>query len=137
MIADHINRFVSDVDAISSFYTDALGFSLLDRGIKQDGNNYAILNSEGFEMFISEKNGFEFDDNINFRHIGFRVDNADALLSSLKAKGYAPLETQLIVKAFSKQFFLKTLTDLIWISSNGRTRIGFTAILKAKTRLPS
>ncbi len=58
MIADHINRFVSDVDAISSFYTDALGFSLLDRGIKQDGNNYAILNSEGFEMFISEKNGF-------------------------------------------------------------------------------
>ncbi len=107
MIADHINRFVSDVDAIVSFYTDALGFLLLDRGIKRDGKNYAILRSDGLEMFISEKDGFEFGASVNFRHIGFRVDNAETLLSSLKAKGYAPLETQLIVKAFSRQFYIR------------------------------
>lgn len=107
MIVDHINRYVSDVDASVSFYTDALGFVLLDKGIKQNGKNYAILKSDGLEMFISEKDGFEFEDSINFRHIGFRVDNAGILLSSLKAKGYAPLETQLIIKAFSKQFYLK------------------------------
>ena len=107
MIADHINRYVSDVDAFVSFYTDALGFVLLDKGVKRDGKNYAILKSDEMEMFLSEKDGFEFEDSGNFRHIGFRVDNAQIFLSSLKAKGYAPLETQLIIKAFSRQFYLK------------------------------
>ncbi len=107
MTADHINRYVSDIDALVAFYTDALDFVLLDKGVKRDGQNYAILKTDGLEMFLSEKEDFEFEDGVNFRHIGFQVDNAQALLSSLKAKGYAPLETRLIVKAFSRQFYLK------------------------------
>jgi catechol 2,3-dioxygenase-like lactoylglutathione lyase family enzyme len=107
MFIDHINRHVSNVDAIISFYTDALGFVLLDKGVKKDGKSYAILQSDGLELFISEKDGFEIDSGTNFRHIGFGVDSADALLSSLKEKGYIPVETQLIVKAFSRQFYMK------------------------------
>ncbi|NLT15411.1 MAG: VOC family protein [Clostridiales bacterium] len=107
MNIDHINRHVSNVDAFISFYTDALGFVLLDKGIKKDGRSYAILQCGGVELFISEKDGFEFDGGSNMRHIGFRVDSADALLSSLIKKGYVPKETPLIVKAFSRQFYMK------------------------------
>lgn len=107
MTIDHINRYVSSVDAHISFYTDALGFVLLDRGIKRDGKRYAILQCGGLELFISEKDGFEFDSGANLRHIGFSVDSAGALLSSLKEKGYVPQDTQLIVKAFSRQFYMK------------------------------
>ncbi len=107
MTIDHINRYVSSVDAFISFYTDALGFILLDSGVKKDGTNYAILQGGGLELFISEKEGFEFDDGTNMRHIGFSVDSADALLASLKEQGYVPNETQIIVKAFSRQFFMK------------------------------
>ncbi len=107
MTIDHINRYVSNVDAFISFYIDALGFVLLDRGVKKDGNNYAILQSDRLELFISEKDGYEFDNGRNFRHIGFAVDSADSLLSSLKAKGYIPKEAQLIIKAFSRQFYMK------------------------------
>lgn len=107
MTIDHMNRHVSNVDAMISFYTDALGFALCDQGLKKDGKNYAILQREGFELFISEKDGFEFEGANNFRHIGFKVDSADKLLAALKAKGYVPKDTQLIVKAFSRQFYMK------------------------------
>ena len=107
MTIDHINRHVSNVEAFISFYTDALGFTLLDKGVKKDGKNYAILQSDGLELFISEKDGFEFDGGSNIRHIGFAVESAGELLMALKAKGYVPKESQLIVKAFSRQFYMK------------------------------
>jgi catechol 2,3-dioxygenase-like lactoylglutathione lyase family enzyme len=107
MTIDHINRHVSNVDAFISFYTDALGFVLLDRGVKQDGKSYAILQCGGAELFISEKDGFESDSGKNLRHIGFGVASADALLSSLKKKGYVQDDTSIIVKAYSRQFYLK------------------------------
>lgn len=107
MTIDHINRHVSNVDTHISFYTDALGFVLLDKGVKNDGKNYAILQCGGLELFISEKDGFEFDSGTTLRHIAFKVDSADALLASLKEKGYVPKETPLIIKAFSRQFFMK------------------------------
>lgn len=107
MLIDHINRHVSDVDAFISFYTDALGFRLLDCGVKSNGKKYAILQNGGFEMFISEKDGFSFDHDTNFRHLGFNVDSADRMLTDLKARGYVPASTKIIVKAFSRQFFMK------------------------------
>lgn len=107
MTIDHINRHVSNVEAFISFYTDALGFILLDKGIKKDGKNYAILQCSGLELFISERDDFEFDSGTNLRHIGFSVDSADALLSSMIEKGYMPKGTQIIVKAFSRQFYMK------------------------------
>ncbi len=107
MTIDHINRYVSNVDTFITFYSDALGFVLLDKGVKTDGKSYAILQCGGVELFISEKDGFEFDSGPNLRHIGFGVDSADALLASLKKKGYVPEALKLIVKAFSRQFYLK------------------------------
>jgi catechol 2,3-dioxygenase-like lactoylglutathione lyase family enzyme len=126
MTADHINRYVSDIDAIISFYADALGFTLLDRGVKRDGHRYAILKCGGLEMFISEKTGYAFEDCVNFRHLGLSVDNAEALLSELKTKGYAPLETRLVVKAFSRQFYFKDpdgfeLDFIEWTDRTGLT----------------
>ncbi len=43
MLPDHINRYVSSADAHAALYTEALGFTLLDSGIKKDGSKYAIL----------------------------------------------------------------------------------------------
>ncbi len=107
MRIDHINRFVSNVEAMISFYTDALGFTLLDEGVKSNGQNYAILQCDDLELFISEKAGFTFDTDVNFRHMGFSVDNVRELLDDLKARGYVPKDGQLIVKAFSRQFYIK------------------------------
>jgi catechol 2,3-dioxygenase-like lactoylglutathione lyase family enzyme len=107
MTIDHMNRYVSNVDAFIAFYMDALGFILCDQGVNRNSQNYAILRSDGFELCISEKNGFEFDSGSNFKHIGFRVESAGALLASLKAKRYVPKDTKLIVKAYSRQFSMK------------------------------
>lgn len=107
MFLDHINRYVSDVDTLISFYTDALGFTLLDRGVKKNGKKYAILQQGGIEMFISETETFASEPGRNFRHIGFRVENAGRLLADLKERGFIGREVQLIVKAFSRQFYMK------------------------------
>ena len=56
-IIDHINRYVSDVEEHVAFYTRALGYTLLERGTKDDGNAYAVLEGHGHELFISEKPG--------------------------------------------------------------------------------
>ena len=107
MRIDHINRYVSNVEAMISFYTDALGFTLLDQGVKSNGENYAILQSDGMELFISEREGFTFDTECNFRHIGFSVENIGELLNDLKSRSYVPQEEKLIVKAFSRQFYIR------------------------------
>lgn len=124
MTVDHINRYVSNVEAMLIFYTDALGFKVLDRGIKADGKNYAILNGAGIELFISEKDDFAFDPEANLRHLGFTVDDAGVKLRSLKEKGYVPKDTQLIIKAYSRQFYMKdpdgfTLDFIQWTDKMG------------------
>lgn len=107
MIIDHINRYVSNVEAVAAFYTDALGFILMDKGIKKDGHPYAILCGGGIELFISEKKGFQFDTSSNLRHLSFSVESADALLEELKANHFVPRETPLVIKAYSRQFYIK------------------------------
>lgn len=104
---DHLNRHVSDVDSFITFYCDALGYRLLARGQKANGKPYAILQGTGHELFISEKEAFAPDGESNFRHIGYAVEDADALLEELKLKGYAGSGAQIIVKPFSRQFYIK------------------------------
>ena len=103
---DHINRYVSDVNNFISFYTEALGYSLLDKGIKANGKAYAILKGYGHELFISEKDDFACDKS-NFRHIGYRVENADIALEILKEKGLVDKAYSIIAKQFSRQFYIK------------------------------
>ncbi len=104
---DHLNRYVSDVDAFVTFYTEALGYRLLRKGAKANGQPYAILLGGGHELFISQREGFEPEIGSNFRHIGYAVADADGLLADLQAKGFTPMDTQIIVKQFSRQFYLK------------------------------
>lgn len=104
---DHINRFVSDVEKFIDFYRNILGYKLIDRGIKANGNSYAILKGDGHELFISEKNNFTLEEQQNFRHIGYRVENVDELLEELKLKGFVEKEKEIIVKDFSRQFYIK------------------------------
>jgi len=104
---DHINRYVSNVEKFISFYQDALGYKLIDKGIKVDGKNYAILKGAGHELFISEKEGFKEGQESNFRHIGYNVENADELLKKLKHKGYVEEGKEIIIKPFSRQFYIK------------------------------
>ncbi len=103
---DHINRYVSDVDKHISFYRDALGYELIDRGTKDKGMRYAILKGPDHELFISEKDDFKAG-NGNFRHMGYSTDNADELLEKMKKAGFAGEDQKIIVKEYSRQFYIK------------------------------
>ena len=122
-IIDHINRYVSDTDIFIEFYQNALGYELINRGIKSNGKNFAILKGLGHELFISEKDNFTIDEINNFRHIGYSVSNVEELLEQLITNGYIENETKIIVKQFSKQFYIKDpdgfKIDLIeWTNKN-------------------
>ena len=95
---DHLNRYVSDVDAFIAFYENVLGYQLLDRGTKASGHRYAILQGMGHELFISERDDYQSDRDPNFRHIGYAVADADKLLSELKEKGIVKVDVEIIVK---------------------------------------
>lgn len=103
---DHLNRYVSKVESFIIFYSETLGYVLLDKGFKANGRAYAILKGYGHEMFISEKDDFEAEDS-NFRHIGYSVSDVDALLETFRKKGIVGIECQVITKQYSKQFYLK------------------------------
>ncbi len=105
-VIDHLNRFVSDIDAHISFYKNVLGYDLIGRGTKSNGSRYAILKGSGHELFISEKTPFTGGE-INFRHIGYSVDDAGAFLEKMKKAGYAPEGQSIIEKPCSRQFYLK------------------------------
>lgn len=106
-IIDHINRYVSNTNIFINFYQNCLGYELIDTGIKANGKKYAILKGFGHELFVSEKDNFILDEENNFRHIGYSVSNIEELLMQFKLKEYVADETQLIVKQFSKQFYIK------------------------------
>lgn len=105
-IIDHINRYVSDVEEHVAFYTRALGYTLLERGTKDDGNAYAVLEGHGHELFISEKPGCGAGERA-MRHVGYAVEDAGALLADLKRKGLAGREVEVVVKPCSRQFYLE------------------------------
>lgn len=103
---DHVNRHVTDVDEHIAFYREALGYEVMDSGIKRDGSKYAILGGLGHELFVSEAPcGGAMEAGI--RHIGYTVADADTLLERLKEKGIAGGETEIIVKEYSRQFYLR------------------------------
>jgi catechol 2,3-dioxygenase-like lactoylglutathione lyase family enzyme len=104
---DHMNRYVSNVDSFITFYCDALGYRLLDRGIKANSKPYAILGGCGHELFISERDSYTEERNHNFRHIGYAVEDVDELLELLKVKGFAAKDSEIIVKAYSRQFYIE------------------------------
>jgi catechol 2,3-dioxygenase-like lactoylglutathione lyase family enzyme len=103
---DHVNRYVSDVEKHVSFYTEALGFALLDRGIKPDGGMYAILKGYEHELYISEKPPGEPAET-RVRHIGYAVEDAAAFLDRLKNAGIIGDEVEILVKEYSLQFYLR------------------------------
>lgn len=106
-IIDHLNRYVSNVDQFIYFYTDALEYELLDKGTKANGKNYAILKGDGHELFISEKDNFRLDKDQNFRHMGYYIKNVDEFLEKLKSKGYIEKKEEIIIKPYSRQFYIK------------------------------
>lgn len=103
---DHINRYVSDVESVITFYCEALDYKVLGRGTKSNGRPYAILQGHQHELFISEREGFEVREQ-NFRHLGFAVDDVDKLLAELIKKGIAGPDQQVIVKEFSRQIYIQ------------------------------
>jgi catechol 2,3-dioxygenase-like lactoylglutathione lyase family enzyme len=104
---DHLNRYVSNVDKFIVFYMDVLEYELIDKGIKANGQNYAILKGYDHELFICEKEGFNLGKEQNFRHIGYFIENIDELFEMLKLKGYLKKEQEIIVKPFSRQIYIK------------------------------
>lgn len=105
---DHLNRYVSNVGDFVAFYCDILGYRLLRRGLKANGKSFAILLGAGHELFVSEKEGFTQETtNNNFRHIGYAVADAGTMLAACKAKGVVEPERELIVKPWSRQFYIQ------------------------------
>jgi catechol 2,3-dioxygenase-like lactoylglutathione lyase family enzyme len=106
-ILDHLNRYVLNVDKSIIFYRDVLNYELIGKGVKSNGKNYAILKGEQHELFICERDNFIVEEGQNFRHIGYYIENADELLEVLKLKGYVEKEKQIIIKPFSRQFYIQ------------------------------
>lgn len=104
---DHLNRYVSNVDKFIVFYRDILDYKCIDKGTKTNGKRYAILKGKEHELFISERDNFTIEKNQNFRHVGYYIENVDELLETLKLKGYVEQNQEIIVKQFSKQFYIK------------------------------
>lgn len=102
---DHLNRYVSDVGMFIEFYSKALDYELIDKGSKDNGKPYAILRGDGHELFISEKDDYTHLDS-NFRHIGYSVENADRTLQRLKSLGIMAEDYEIIVKPYSRQFYV-------------------------------
>lgn len=102
---DHLNRYVSDVDTFIEFYSKALDYALIDKGMKESGKPYAILKGDGHELFISEKDDYTHLDS-NFRHIGYSIENADTALERLKSLGIMAADYEIIVKPYSRQFYV-------------------------------
>jgi len=130
---DHLNRYVSDVERFTKFYQDVLGYELIDKGKKETGMNYAILKGLSHELFISEKEGFEGREE-NFRHIGYSVDNVDGLLAELKSKGYVDEGMQVVVKQFSRQFYIKDPDGFEIDMIHWTDKAGFYKYLNTKKR---
>lgn len=102
---DHINRHVSNVERHVDFYCSVLGYLLLDRGKKHDGSNYAILQGDGHELFISENADCLAGNSV--RHIGYLVANIDDTYRVLKERGLAGEDAGIIVKQYSRQLYVK------------------------------
>jgi catechol 2,3-dioxygenase-like lactoylglutathione lyase family enzyme len=103
---DHINRYVSDVERHVAFYTEVMGYMLIDRGTKPNGGRYAILKGYEHELYISEKPRGEPVETA-LRHVGYAVEDVDTLLEGLKKSGIVGDETEIIVKEYSRQFYLR------------------------------
>ena len=103
---DHINRYVRSVDKTVTFYTQALGFLLIDDGIKADGKPYAVLRSVDHLLFVSESDKYIESQCPNFRHVGYCVANVEEILRDLKGKVYAPQEATCVIKPYSKQVYI-------------------------------
>ncbi len=105
-VVDHINRYVSNIEKFIVFYQEALGYKLIDRGLKTNGQHYAILKGVNHELFLSEKDKFMAEKEKNFRHIGYYVNNVDQVLEKMKKKGYIKQGKKIIIKEFSRQFYV-------------------------------
>jgi catechol 2,3-dioxygenase-like lactoylglutathione lyase family enzyme len=103
---DHINRYVSNVEEHVSFYSQVLGYEIIDHGIKEDHRRYAILKGCGHELFISERHDASPDD-MALRHVGYVVDDVDKLLGELKEKGLVESGKEVILKPYSRQFYIE------------------------------
>ena len=102
---DHINRYVSDVDAHVDFYREVLGYRLIDRGVKKDGSRYAILMGNGHELFISERG--DCSPGTSLRHIGYAVEDVEEKLRELKRWGHVGEDAAIIVKRYSRQLYVR------------------------------
>lgn len=106
-IIDHINRYVANVGDSIKFYQEVINYKLIDQGTKANGKQYAILRGDNHELFISEKEAYKENEEDNFRHLGYQVENIDTLLSDLINKGYLDKDEKPIIKRYSRQIYIK------------------------------
>lgn len=119
----HTAISVRDLDKTLAFYA-TFGFSQVHRyddadkvGVKLKLDGYVL------ELFAYKQNegqppldmqlGNDLD-RLGVKHIGFTVDDLDAALEELRAKGLATDETQILTKDTARFFFVKD-PDGMWV----------------------
>jgi catechol 2,3-dioxygenase-like lactoylglutathione lyase family enzyme len=96
MIIEHIGLNVSDFERSFDFYTNVLGFSLLRKSAEKA---YIYLGNDMLELKQSPAcEPFEWPDTpaawrrhmydpVGIGHIGFRVDDLDAMVQQIRSRG--------------------------------------------------
>lgn len=92
---DHPAITVKDLKRSIEFYRDILGFEVLGQMVQRNGTFKIVYLQAGdarIELFHFTEKGRDLDPTVTdldlgFKHLGFRVDDVDAVAAELKAKG--------------------------------------------------
>jgi catechol 2,3-dioxygenase-like lactoylglutathione lyase family enzyme len=93
---DHINILVNDLDESNNFYKKIFGFEIVEDSRKEDllpnklGTSYTVIGIKGnaylvLHQSLQKGNGQENNAPIRIAHVGFHVDDFEAVLPKLKA----------------------------------------------------
>ena len=75
---NHINLAVSDVPALTKFFTEAFDFRLLEQ--RGQGNFSVLLGEDGFALILMRDKRVEANPYPALFHIGFRLDTKEEIL---------------------------------------------------------
>ncbi|EHC12299.1 VOC family protein [Fischerella thermalis] len=90
---DHVAIICSDYECSKRFYTEVLGFSIINESFRRERNSYKldlrVGENDQIELFSfpNPPQRVSQPEACGLRHLAFQVENIDEVVSELKAKG--------------------------------------------------
>lgn len=90
---DHVAIICSDYECSKRFYTEVLGFSIVNESFRRERNSYKldlrVGENDQIELFSfpNPPQRVSQPEACGSRHLAFQVENIDEVVSELKAKG--------------------------------------------------